>query len=56
MVAKRLIEGAYVVPMGKVNAFLIEVDDGLTLIDAGFPGKEAAVFEAVRVSAVRPTN
>jgi glyoxylase-like metal-dependent hydrolase (beta-lactamase superfamily II) len=34
--------------MGKANAFLIEGDDGLTLIDAGFPGKEAFVFEAIR--------
>jgi hypothetical protein len=32
------------------NAFLIQVDDGLRLIDAGFPGKEAAVFGAIRYS------
>jgi glyoxylase-like metal-dependent hydrolase (beta-lactamase superfamily II) len=48
MAAKRVIEGVHVVPMGKANAFLIEGQDGLTLIDAGFPGKEAAVFEALR--------
>jgi glyoxylase-like metal-dependent hydrolase (beta-lactamase superfamily II) len=48
MAAKRVIEGVHVVPMGKANAFLIEGYDGLTLIDAGFPGKEAAAFEAVR--------
>jgi glyoxylase-like metal-dependent hydrolase (beta-lactamase superfamily II) len=47
VVAKRVIEGVYMVPMGKANAFLIESDDGLTLIDAGFPGKESAVFEAI---------
>ena len=34
--------------MGFANAFLIEGDDGLTLIDAGFPDKEAAVFGAIR--------
>ena len=34
--------------MGLANAFLIESDDGLTLIDAGYPTKEAAVFEAIR--------
>ena len=45
---KRVIEGVHVVPMGMANAFLIEGDDGLTLIDAGFPGKEAAVFGAIR--------
>jgi glyoxylase-like metal-dependent hydrolase (beta-lactamase superfamily II) len=48
MAVKRVIEGVHVVPMGFANAFLIEGDDGLTLIDAGYPGKEAAVFDAIR--------
>jgi glyoxylase-like metal-dependent hydrolase (beta-lactamase superfamily II) len=54
-----VIEGVHVVPMGKANAYLIEGDDGLTLIDAGFPGKEAAVFDtrvrrpAMRIKALR---
>ena len=48
MGAKRVIKGVHIVPMGMSNAFLIEGDDGLTLIDAGFPGKEAAVFQAIR--------
>ena len=45
---KRVIKGVHVVPIGMANAFMIEGDDGLTLIDAGFPGKEAAVFGAIR--------
>jgi glyoxylase-like metal-dependent hydrolase (beta-lactamase superfamily II) len=48
MAVKRVIKGVHVVPMGKANAFVIEGDDGLTLIDAGYPGKEAAVFGAIR--------
>jgi glyoxylase-like metal-dependent hydrolase (beta-lactamase superfamily II) len=48
MAAKRVIKCVHIVPMGMANAFLIEDDDGLTLIDAGFPGKEAAVFGAIR--------
>ena len=44
MAMKRVIKGVHVVPMGMSNAFLIEGDDGLTLIDAGFPGKEAVLF------------
>jgi glyoxylase-like metal-dependent hydrolase (beta-lactamase superfamily II) len=48
MSAKRLIKGVHVVPMGNANAFLVEGDDGLTLIDAGYPGKEAAAFGAIR--------
>jgi hypothetical protein len=43
MGAKRVINGVHIVPMGMANAFLIEGDDGLTLIDAGFPSKEAVV-------------
>ena len=47
MSVKRVIKGVHIVPMGMANAFLIEGDDGLTLIDAGYPGKEAAVFGAI---------
>jgi len=45
---KRVIKGVHVVQMGNANAFLIESADGLTLIDAGFPGKEAVLFGAIR--------
>ena len=45
---KQVIKGVHLVPMGFANAFLIEADDGLTLIDAGFPRKEAAVFGTIR--------
>ena len=38
MGAKRVINGVHVVPMRMANAFLIECDDGLTLVDAEFPG------------------
>jgi glyoxylase-like metal-dependent hydrolase (beta-lactamase superfamily II) len=43
-----VINAVHILPMGMANAFLIEGDDGLTLIDAGFPGKEAAAFGAIR--------
>ena len=45
---KPVIKGVHAIPMGFSNAFLIEGDDGLTLIDAGSPNKEAAVFGAIR--------
>jgi glyoxylase-like metal-dependent hydrolase (beta-lactamase superfamily II) len=48
MAVKPVIKGVYVIPMGFSNAFLIEGDDGLTLIDAGYPDKEAVVFGAIR--------
>src|SRR5258707_12336667 len=48
MAVKSVIKGVHVVTMGISNSYLIEGDDGLTLIDAGYPRKEAAVFEAIR--------
>jgi glyoxylase-like metal-dependent hydrolase (beta-lactamase superfamily II) len=48
MSVERVIDGVHIVAMGMANAYLIEDDEGLTLIDAGFPNKEVAVFEAVR--------
>ena len=45
---KRVIDGVHIVPMGNANAYLIEGQDGLTLVDAGFPNKEAAVFAGIR--------
>jgi glyoxylase-like metal-dependent hydrolase (beta-lactamase superfamily II) len=47
MGVKRVIKGVHLVPMGMANAFLIDGNDGLTLIDAGFPNKQSAVFEAI---------
>jgi glyoxylase-like metal-dependent hydrolase (beta-lactamase superfamily II) len=44
---KQVIKGVHIVPIGTASAFLIEGDDGLTLIDSGYPGKEAAVFGAI---------
>ena len=48
MAMKQVIKDVHVVPMGMANAFLIEGEDGLTLIDAGFPAKEAEVFTTIR--------
>ena len=48
MAVKRVIDGVHLVPLGRANTFLIEGEDGLTLIDAGFPDKEAVVFDAIR--------
>ena len=48
MPVKSVIKGVHLIPMGMSNAYLVEGDDGLTLIDAGFHGKEEAVFGAIR--------
>jgi Metallo-beta-lactamase superfamily len=37
-----VVDRVHIVPMGMANAYLIEGDDGLMLIDAGFPNKQAS--------------
>jgi glyoxylase-like metal-dependent hydrolase (beta-lactamase superfamily II) len=44
------------IPMGMANAFLIEGQDGLTLIDAGYPGKERAVFGVIHALGHSPNQ
>jgi glyoxylase-like metal-dependent hydrolase (beta-lactamase superfamily II) len=53
---KFVIKGVHLIAMGMVNAFLIEGDEGLTLIDAGYPRKEAAVFGAIRAVGRSPDH
>ncbi len=43
---KQVAEGVYQVS-GYVNAFLIDGDDGVTVVDTGLPGKEGAVASAL---------
>jgi glyoxylase-like metal-dependent hydrolase (beta-lactamase superfamily II) len=40
--------------MGMVNAYLFETEDGLALVDAGWPGKADVLFKAVRNSGHEP--
>lgn len=56
MITKRVVEGVHLVAMGNANSYLIEGQDGLTLIDAGFPNKEAVVFDALRELGRSPTD
>lgn len=48
MSLKRVIDHVYLVTMGSANGYLLDDGNDLTLIDAGFPGKEAAVLEALQ--------
>jgi glyoxylase-like metal-dependent hydrolase (beta-lactamase superfamily II) len=42
--------------MGMVNSFLLKTDDGLLLIDAGWPNKTEKIFAAVRESGHNPAD
>jgi glyoxylase-like metal-dependent hydrolase (beta-lactamase superfamily II) len=44
----------WLLKMGMVNAYLLETEDGLALIDAGWPGKSQVLFKAVQASGHDP--
>lgn len=48
MTARPVVPGLFEVSLGFVNAFLLEKDDGLALIDTGIPGGGPKILEAVR--------
>jgi glyoxylase-like metal-dependent hydrolase (beta-lactamase superfamily II) len=52
--AKQVTAHVYAVEVEPLSVFLIVLPDGLTLIDAGFPGTMARVEEAVRSLGRRP--
>jgi glyoxylase-like metal-dependent hydrolase (beta-lactamase superfamily II) len=45
---KKIVEGAYLVPLGSANAVLLDGGTELALADAGFPDKASLVFDAIR--------
>ena len=47
MSMKRITEDAWLLALGNANAVLLRDEDGLVLFDAGFPGNEKVVFDAI---------
>ena len=47
MAIKRLTEDLHIIP-GLVNVYLLETDDGLVLLDTGFPGRAKKILDGVR--------
>lgn len=45
---ERVVDGVHRVLKGYVNAYLIEADDGLVLVDCGTPGREERVSRGLR--------
>ncbi len=44
MIAQQVVPGVYSIPIGPVNAYLIDAHDDLTLIDTGLPDRGAKVI------------
>ncbi len=46
----------YAIPLGYVNAFMLEEEDGLTLIDAGLRGNERGIWKAIARIERKPSD
>lgn len=53
---ERIAEDIYCLDLGAANAYLCRDEDGLTLIDTGMPGKQAAIFSAIAELGGQPTD
>jgi glyoxylase-like metal-dependent hydrolase (beta-lactamase superfamily II) len=48
MKIRKIIVGAYLVPLGAANAVLLDAGTELAVVDAGFPGKASVLFDAIQ--------
>ena len=56
MAVRELAPGVHQIPLGGVNAFLIDDGDALTLIDAGLPKRDRRVLAALQGLGRRPED
>jgi glyoxylase-like metal-dependent hydrolase (beta-lactamase superfamily II) len=56
LAAHRIIDSLYVIPLGPVNAFLLEAEDGCVLIDTGFPNSAKSVLRAINQLGKQPDD
>ncbi|MBD3919402.1 MBL fold metallo-hydrolase [Paenibacillus sp. PR3] len=56
MTIKRIVDHVYMVPVGKVNVYLIETEQGLVLIDTGYEGSAPAILQAIRSIGREPSD
>jgi glyoxylase-like metal-dependent hydrolase (beta-lactamase superfamily II) len=56
MAAKKIVPGVYAISLRIVNAFLLETDEGLILIDTGLPGSEGRILGAIAGLGRKPAD
>src|SRR5260370_14718819 len=56
MPLKPMAPGVYMIALGYVNAFLLEGDDGLVLIDTGVPGSAGKILAAAAELGKQPSD
>lgn len=56
MTVQRIVDHVYLVPLGKVNVYLLDTEQGLVLIDTGYPGSAPAILQAIRSIGREPSD
>lgn len=56
MKAEKIVDGLFVINLGKVNVFLMEDRDRLVMIDAGYPGDGPKIVDALASIGRKPED
>jgi glyoxylase-like metal-dependent hydrolase (beta-lactamase superfamily II) len=56
MKVQQVVTGVYLLPLGTVNAYLIQEEDGLILIDTGTPGSTPKILEGIQAIGHKPSD
>jgi glyoxylase-like metal-dependent hydrolase (beta-lactamase superfamily II) len=55
MAIKQLVQGLYII-RGLVNVYILETDDGLAVLDTGFPGSAPKILDGIRALGHLPSD
>ncbi len=55
MAVKQLVDGLWMMP-GLVHVYILDTQDGLAILDTGFPGRSAKILDAVRAIGRAPAD
>lgn len=56
MKVQQVVAGVYLLPLGTVNAYIIQAEDGLILIDTGTPGSASKILEGIQAIGHNPAD
>jgi glyoxylase-like metal-dependent hydrolase (beta-lactamase superfamily II) len=56
MAAIQIVRGLYMLPLGPVNAYLLELANGCALIDTGLPGSAEKVIRGIKEAGKAPAD
>ena len=56
MPAHQVVPGLYLIPLGQVNAYLLDAADGCAVVDSGFPGSAPDILKAIASIGRQPSD